>query len=227
MWHKIFKLTSACLTAIFGLITIVLFVLIATVAIEAVAVEGYVLQFNTGGIIKFQEFWETHLFLLKSFAGCATIFIAGYNLTKYVEVARIESLSALREKLNDDNKKALHLDLINRNDPDWQLVERIKSYANHQDVQLNLSTNEANYSIADIYDYLGVIELGAQMLKSHVISIDEFYNQFGYRVKNILECSILREHIGRNIESYDDLLYVVNELITHNKIEHELKIFKD
>ena len=68
-------------------------------------------------------------------------------------------------------------------------------------------------------DYIGVIELGAIMLKKGIISFEEFYNQFGYRVEYILKNGELRNHIKGNMQYYEDFLYVVNELVKHGMIE--------
>ena len=227
MCSSVFKYAIKGLTLIFLAITVMLFICLLWIVIDAAVVDKYTIQIDLAGIQNLQTFWREYSFLLKGFAGCATIVIAGYNLTKYVEVARIESLSALREKLNDQNKKYLHMDLVSKDDKDWEMVKQIASGAKHLKDQIKQCSDESRDSIADIYDYLGVIELGARMVKGQVISIEEFNNQFGYRVKNILNCPALREHIYRNIESYDDFRYVVDRLIEHKKIEQEYKIHKN
>ena len=65
----------------------------------------------------------------------------------------------------------------------------------------------------DVFNYLGTIELGAIMLQRGVISFDEFYNQFGYRVINIANNEQLMAHIRFEPERqfYDAIWYVIDE----------------
>ncbi len=65
----------------------------------------------------------------------------------------------------------------------------------------------------NVFNYLGTIELGAIMLQREVISFEEFYNQFGYRVINIANNERLMNSIRFEPEKqyYDSLWYVINE----------------
>ena len=58
-----------------------------------------------------------------------------------------------------------------------------------------------------ICDYLGTVELGAIMLRKGMISVDEFYNQFGYRIENIFRNSDICQHINNNYKYYKYLIY--------------------
>lgn len=64
----------------------------------------------------------------------------------------------------------------------------------------------------ELFDYLGTIELGAIMLKKGIIGYDEFYNQFGYRVENIMRCEKVKNHICDNCRYYRMLIYVMKRM---------------
>ena len=80
--------------------------------------------------------------------------------------------------------------------------------------------NKSNiaYSNAVLFDYIGTIELGAIMVKRKVISIDEFYNQFGYRVENLMNNAAIKSHIKDNPNYYKALQYIVQRLIKADKL---------
>ena len=115
---KIVKRFIFILNMIFGLLSLLLLLLLIYICVDAAICQGYRLDISQIGIDAFQDFWRQYSFLLKGFAGCATIFIAGYNLSQYINVALVESLAQLRARLDDEPKKRLHLDLMGYGDSD-------------------------------------------------------------------------------------------------------------
>lgn len=73
------------------------------------------------------------------------------------------------------------------------------------------------YSNVELFDYLGTIELGAIMLRKGLISLDEFDQQFGYRVRNCWNNRAICEHIQKHYEYYSDFKYAVEQLDRSNK----------
>ena len=205
------------LTFVFGIITLLICLCLLYICIEIVLSRRYSLDISVAGITNFQDFWSQYAILLKGFAGCATIFIAGYNLNKYIEVTRIDALARFRSMLNDEGKKSLHWDIMNSSDQ--QLASRVKRESVKKQLKHVGIPNKKSYTSVDVLDYIGVIELGAIMLKKGIISFEEFYNQFGYRVEYILKNGELRNHIKGNMKYYEDFLYVVNEMVKHGMIE--------
>lgn len=216
---KIVKRFIFILNMIFGLLSLLLLLLLIYICVDAAICQGYRLDISQIGIDAFQDFWRQYSFLLKGFAGCATIFIAGYNLSQYINVALVESLAQLRARLDDEPKKRLHLDLMGYGDSDLARdVMRESAIKSHKS---STPRTDVQYTSADVLDYLGTIELGAIMLRKGVISIEEFNQQFGYRVVNLLASEQILEHIKNNEESYKDLRYVVKELLKHDMLEDE------
>lgn len=219
---KVVKCFIFMLNMIFGLLALLLLLILIYICAEAAICQGYRLDISLAGIDAFQDFWREYSFLLKGFAGCATIFIAGYNLSQYINVALVESLAQLRARLDDEPKKRLHIDLMNYGDADLaREVMRESSIRSHKN---SSPRTDVQYTSADILDYLGTIELGAIMLRKGVISIEEFNQQFGYRVVNLLASEQILDHIQNNEESYKDFRYVVKELLKHDMLEDKLEL---
>ena len=55
------------------------------------------------------------------------------------------------------------------------------------------------------------------MLKRDIITIDEFYNQFGYRVENLVNNADVLKHILENREYYVAFMSVVEEVNKYKK----------
>lgn len=111
-----------------------------------------------------------------------SFFVAVVTLKKTIDIQTIDSLSKLRGLLNSDEKKKIHQELITETDP-------------------------ANELSVEQLDYIGIIELGAIMYRKGVIGDEELYNQFGYRVENIVKSS-LYEKLQRDKSYYDDFFYI-------------------
>lgn len=72
---------------------------------------------------------------------------------------------------------------------------------------------ETKLDDAKLFNYLGTIELGSIMLQKRIITFDEFFNQFGYRVQNIANSEEIMAHVrsDTNKDYYDNLLFVIDE----------------
>lgn len=65
-----------------------------------------------------------------------------------------------------------------------------------------------------MFDYLGTVELGAIMLKHKVINYDEFYNQFGYRLENIMMNDRVMKHLEKEKIYYKYLWGIIQRIQT-------------
>ncbi len=148
------------------------------------------------------EFWA------KSFGGCFTLWVIFYNLKKFIDVEAIKALGELREKLNNDTNKQIHIMVMSDKD------------------KHNENNSLSETEIADIFNYLGTIELGAIMANRGSITLYEFYNQFGYRIENLLEYNQLdiRNHIKENKGYYDSMQYIINKLVDEKYMNEKYRI---
>ena len=166
----------------------------------------YNLQLTPAGIEEFTKFWTNYELVLKILVSGITLVITGYTLTHALHIATINSLKDLRERLNDSGKKSFMLFLMKAfetpdDSSDSNLAERIVSSASQLDHPM-VTENQIAFNSADILDYLGVIELGNHMLKRRLITIEEFYNQFGYRLEYLLANQQIFKHIYNDAEGY-------------------------
>lgn len=147
-------------------------------------------------------------FWAKSFGGCFTLWVIFYNLKKFIDVEAVKALGELREKLNNEANKQVHIMLMSDGDK--------------HDENNSLSEME----IADIFNYLGTIELGAIMAHRGTITLYEFYNQFGYRIENLLEYKQLdiKKHIKDSKGYYNAMLYIINKLVDKKYMNEKYKI---
>lgn len=93
-----------------------------------------------------------------------TLWIASYQLAKYIDVETINSLAQLREMLNSEEKKKIHTALFDPEDKEPILPE----------LQSKNPDRTMDFSNAEFFDYIGTIELGAIMVRRGVISILNF-----------------------------------------------------
>ena len=110
------------------------------------------------------------------------LLVAAIVLKKTNDIQSVESLAKLRTMLNSNDKLEIHKQRIEE--------AKRKEY---------LSINEL--------DYIGTIELGAIMHRKGLLSDQELYNQFGYRVENIVKSSLF-EKIEEDKKYYEDFYYI-------------------
>lgn len=229
------------LNKVFFVLSIVLFLILVIIAFQALTSGNYCLLLNEDGFKNFQDFWEDYSILLKGFASSATISIAGYNLTKYIDIAAIESLSNLRNRFNESGKRAFHVfmmkreyDMKKREYPeaneykktDFALADEIKkdgvSECSEPCFNPCRCSGNTDFDSADVLDYLGTVELGYLMYRRRLITLDEFWNQFGYRLEYLLENQGVVDHINNNYLYYENMIQIINILHEKGKLVKEL-----
>lgn len=110
------------------------------------------------------------------------LLVAAIVLKKTYDIQTIDSLVKLRTMLSSEKKAAIHKELIKE----------------------RLGDNELD---VEVLDYIGTIELGAIMHRKGLISDQELYNQFGYRVENIVNSSLFAK-IEDDKLYYKDFFYI-------------------
>ena len=160
-------------------------------------------------------FWRDYKELYIIAFSCLTLYVALVHLKKFVDVSTIQCLSTLREKFNTPEKKSIHSYLLPPSDknvilPELEKMERIDRV---------MPSDKIRYSNVELFDYLGTIELGIIMLKKGLITLEEFKNQFGYRVENCWKCQPIGCHIFKNMTYYEDFLSVVKMMGLNNSTE--------
>jgi len=225
-WHKmiainrrskLYSLISMILCLI-SMVIIVSCIALISIAIVALCSGEYTIDFTLRGVAYFFNFWESYRALISVLVGSITLCFAGYTLKQALDVATINSLTGLREKFNEQRKKSLHLFLMKDSEypsddkSDCNLAERITSDSNAKGGMINTDVS-LDFNSADVLDYLGTIEMGNIMLKRGMISLKEFYNQFGYRLEYLLENPVISRHIYEDAkEYYNDLHEVIDRL---------------
>ncbi len=208
------------------LIAMVMIVLVAivTVCVQTICSDGWRLALNIDGVKNMQSFWGEYSQMITFGGCCLTLFVANYHLTKYLDVETVKALGKLREMLNTPEKKAIHSSLLPQEDRKFDLPAAAESETTEQEAgntsrpagsatAKNPQTQPAaKWSTVDKYDYLGTIELGAIMLKRGVIERDLFYNQFGYRVENLLSDKEIIDHVEENKGYYKMFLFAKEEV---------------
>ena len=190
-------------------LSVILFAALAIVFFHTFFCWEFHPQFTREGVSTMQEFWIDYKYIIQALGGCLTLFIVSYNLQKYIDVETVKALGDMRNKLNSDDKEKIHTFLMPTEDTKDVLTELDSPVDNKGNIA---------YSNAVLFDYIGTIELGAIMVKRKVISIDEFYNQFGYRVENLMNNAAIKSHIKDNIYYYKELQYIVQRLIKADKL---------
>lgn len=156
------------------------------------------------------EEWLDYKFWTTTFVVCLTLWVISYNLKKFLDIETVKALGNLRTKLNDEKKKDIHYFLLP--DCDKKSVISCDTKDKNEVKQLTIDN-------VDLFDYLGTIELGAIMVRRGAITLDEFYNQFGYRVQNIMRNPEIFKHLYNSADYYNDLRYIVRLLMKEKKLD--------
>ena len=203
--NRFFRIVLNCLNYAFLLGVLFSTGALLIIAIKALFCDGWHLWPVPEGFLNAIEFWRPYVPIVKLLGYSATLLLAGYNLSKYMDMQVIESLRTIRGKFNDKEKNTLHEYLLCTKD----CKPIIKRDRVGSDIGEDDSDEECNLHIKNttIYDYLGTVELGAIMLRKGMIRVDEFYNQFGYRIENIFRNSEICQHINNNYKYYKYLIY--------------------
>ena len=207
--------------------TIAAILMIVVIIVDANA--EYDLLLTLAGIDGFVKFWSGYGLVLKILASGITLVITGYTLTHALHLATINSLKDLRERFNESGKKSFMLFLMKSykapdDSSDSNLAERIASTSSQLNVPVMIE-NQISFNSTDVLDYFGVIELGGLMLKRGLITIEEFYNQFGYRLEYVLANQQIVKHIYNDAEGYyKDLHWVIDLLKNVGLLKESLPV---
>lgn len=169
------------------------------------------IELSPEGVKGFIYFWSDYSLLIKFLFASMTLFVANYNLMKFLDSETVKSLSDLREKMRSEDINLIHSYLLAENDKE-PIIQELSAYfnCNNNSKSKQKSPEEIN---AALFDYLGIIELGIIMLDKGLISKEEFKNQFGYRYENIRNNSAIMSHINNSKNYYKAFL----------KMEHTIK----
>lgn len=197
-------------------------VAIVTVFVQTICSDGWRLALNIDGVKNMQSLWGEYSQMITFGGCCLTLLIANYHLAKYLDVETVKALGKLREMLNTPEKKEIHSSLLPQEDREFDLPAAAESETTEQETEdtsrpagpatAKNPQPAAKWSTVDKYDYLGTIELGAIMLERGVIERKLFYNQFGYRVENLLNDKEIIDHVEKNKEYYEMFLYAKDEV---------------
>ena len=146
--------------------------------------------------------------LLIALFSTSTLLIASYNLSKYLheynnrsKIEETKAIIELRKMLDEQPENVMiHRDLEFRDfvfnkklDNPYEKTKRI-----------------------EFFRYLGTIELAGIMVKKRIINIEQFYNQFGYRIDNITECEDFMSYLKSEEGKYwKDLIWIIDEISKH------------
>ena len=86
------------------------------IAIKALFCDGWHLWPVPEGFLNAIEFWRPYVPIVKLLGYSATLLLAGYNLSKYMDMQVIESLRTIRERFNDKEKNKLHEFILHKDD---------------------------------------------------------------------------------------------------------------
>ena len=208
--NRFFRSILRCLNFVFLGCVLLSFTAILVIVIDALFCDGWHFWPVTQGVKNAMLFWAPYVPIVKLFGYSATLLLAGYNLSKYMDVMTIEALRTIRERFNDKKKNELHECILHKNDIEPIIVvPDNKQDGGKSIIDKGESLYECKTQIKNttIYDYLGTIELAAIMLRKGMISVDDFYNQFGYRIENIFRNPDICQHVNNNYKYYKWLIY--------------------
>jgi hypothetical protein len=143
--------------------------------------------------------------------------VASTQLRKYIDMACINALIELRKQLTTGTNRNIHF-ALSPEDEKKTIAEELDEKNSRQGTLKDTGLkNLHEIPMIDVFNYLGTIELGAQMVIQKLIPIDIFYNQFGYRIENIFEENqpihkTVQKHINDNRSYYKDLLWIYNQI---------------
>jgi len=143
----------------------------------------------------------------------AALFIVSYNLSRFLNEYRkrsdIKGIKAFTElrKMLDENKENFE-------------IHRDLHFGKYEFIE-SPSTKEEETKQMELFRYLGTIELAASMVRKGVINIEQFDKQFGYRIDDIVRCTMLKDYLYCNKESWTDLIWIIRKIEKHRKDNSE------
>lgn len=178
---KIFRIT---------LLTITLtLILLSISAIVLTVLDSYKLNLtiNKQGFIYFLSLFDAFKTLLAATFIIIPVYLALETLISNINNQEGKALLDLRGILNEPESKEIHIK-IRGQDCDWG--NGIPQY----------EQNDAN-TWRKIDNYLGVLELINILIDKNVISIENFNNQFGYRVNNVFQNQDIKDYIDNTVNN--------------------------
>lgn len=150
--------------------------------------------------------------LIAFFGGCVSLWLVSLQLKKQADAETVRLLGYLREQLNTGEKQKIHFYLLSsekgksKHDNDRKaLLSDLESDSKYikQHCKENLDDEDKiRHSNVELFDYLGVLELGAIMLERGLISEEEFDNQFLYRIENVYNSPLKKLICSDSNKSY-------------------------
>jgi hypothetical protein len=158
--------------------------------------------------------WDFLKQLLIACVSLITLFVAGVQLKKHTDRTCIDSLIELRKQLTTHSNRNVHFALLYE-DEKYTLAKTIIT-----DKPSYKATDLKSYDeipMVDVFNYLGTIGMGIQMVKRELIDIETFYYHIGYRVENIFEGTgkahdAIREHINKDGSYYPNLYWIYGKI---------------
>ncbi|GHT17417.1 hypothetical protein AGMMS4956_20890 [Bacteroidia bacterium] len=152
-------------------------------------------------------------FLLIACFSLLTLYVAGSQLKKQSDMACINTLTKLRELLSSDRNRRVHFALFPPNERKTLADTNIRV----KEKEFDGLVDDKDISMVDVYNYLGTIGIGTQMIKKELIDMATFYDHIGYRVENLFEGKtdahqIVQKHIFDNDTYYHNLLQLRDEI---------------
>lgn len=126
---------------------------------------------------------------------CIMGFTALVALRTYLQSRRIENAKAIleiRKVLASEDNKMVHQHIGEKND-----MKETKGSEYSEEFQKFWTDNKYK-----IYDYLGTLEALNIFIQEDVLDQDDFKNQFGYRLKNIIKYEDLLKKIEKQHQHY-------------------------
>jgi hypothetical protein len=157
--------------------------------------------------------WENLTFFLKAVFGLVTLYVASKQLRKQSDMGCIQALVELRKQLTTGHNRMVHFALSPKEDKETL----------NGDIDMCNLKKQRDIPMIDVFNYLGTIGLGIQMVRQDLISRDIFYSHFSYRIENIFtgDSEIhkkVQKHIDDCEQYYKNLLWM-KEQIRKRKFE--------
>ena len=191
---KMISLNNGLLSILPNILLLLIIILVVVTSVTLFLAFSKTLSYDCDrDILLNYDFW------VKCLGGCVTLWVVVYNLKKYIDVEMVNAIGRLRDSFNDEKKKRIHYYLLDK--------EEITPILGNKTADSEYGTKEIDN--IDLFDYLGTIELGAIMLERGVISVDEFNNQFGYRIDNLIANTEVLKYINENKAYYSKLIFAI------------------
>lgn len=128
-----------------------------------------------------QENYRYH----KAILALLTLLVANVQISRYLTQYTLDSILGLRDKFDKDHFKEIQ----------QSLIEGDGSMFNKEEIE---SLN-----------FLGYVEIGSIMLQKGLVTKEQFFDQFGYILELLCDRSEFVEHVNKDKDYYNDLLFAI------------------